>query len=155
IRRDDISAESLAGRKLVFVTGTMLMDSFDGEPTGALLADARAAGATTLLDTVYAETASPEEWRRRVWPALAVLDYFVPSFAEARALTGLEDPGAIAQALQAAGARNIVVKLGERGAVCRNADGRETLVPAYPVANVVDTTGAGDCWSAGFLVGLR
>jgi sugar/nucleoside kinase (ribokinase family) len=155
ICRADVPGKRLAGGGIVFVTGTMLMDALDGEQTGALLSDARDAGATTLLDTVYVESATPEEWRRRVGPALSQLDYFIPSYAEARALTGLNDPPRIARALQADGARHVVVKLGAQGVFCRGADGNEAHVPAYKVDEVVDTTGAGDCWSAGFLLGLQ
>jgi sugar/nucleoside kinase (ribokinase family) len=155
ICRADVPSERLASGGIVFVAGTMLMDTLDGEETAALLARARAGGATTLLDTVYVESAASEEWRRRVGPALPELDYFIPSYAEARALTGRDDPPAIARALQADGARHVVIKLGGRGVFCRDADGRETLVPAFQVDEVVDTTGAGDCWSAGFLIGWQ
>ncbi|MFQ5806338.1 MAG: carbohydrate kinase family protein [Phycisphaerae bacterium] len=153
--RADVPPQRLAERKLVFVTGTMLMDSLDGEPTAELLADARAAGAATLLDTVYVESTPATEWRRRVVPALPHLDYFVPSRPEACAISGLEDLSEIARDFQARGARNVVIKLGARGAFCRDGRGRERLVPAFRVEPVVDATGAGDCWSAGFLVGLR
>ncbi len=44
----------------------------------------------------------------------------------------------------------IVITLGDRGARIAGADVQER---AYP-ANVVDTTGAGDCFSAGYLFGL-
>ena len=108
-----------------------------------------------MLDTVYVESATSEDWRRRVGPALSQLDYFIPSYAEARALTGRDDPAAIARALRSDGARNVVIKLGGRGVLCRSADGSEALVPAFKVDEVVDTTGAGDCWSAGFLIGLQ
>ena len=155
ICRADVPPDRLRGRRLVFVTGAMVMDSLDGEPTAGLLSDARAAGATTLLDTVYVESASAAEWHRRIVPALPHVDYFVPSRPEARAISGLEDPSAIARDFQARGAGNVVIKLGERGAFCRDAQGQERLVPAFPVEPVVDATGAGDCWSAGFLVGLR
>jgi sugar/nucleoside kinase (ribokinase family) len=155
ICRSDVPSTGLAGRTTVFVTGTMLMDTLDGEATASLLTDARAAGATTLLDTVYVESATSGQWRRRVGPALPWLDYFIPSLAEARALTGRDDPAEIARACQGDGARNVVVKLGGRGVFCRDADGAEEFVPAFQVAEVVDTTGAGDCWSAGFLLGLR
>ncbi len=155
ICRADVSSERLARAGIVFVTGTMLMDTLDGEQTAALLSEARSAGATTLLDTVYVESATSEEWRRRIAPALTQLDYFIPSQAEARALTGRDDPSEIARALQNDGARNVVIKLGGRGVFCRSADGSEALVPAFKVEQVVDTTGAGDCWSAGFLLGLQ
>jgi sugar/nucleoside kinase (ribokinase family) len=155
ICRADVRTEHLARGGIVFVAGTMLMDTLDGPQTAALLSDARSIGATTLLDTVYVESAAVDEWRRRVSPALSELDYFIPSYAEARALTGLDGPPEIAGALQADGAQNIVVKLGSRGVFCRDASGHETHVPAFKVDDVVDTTGAGDCWSAGFLLGLQ
>jgi sugar/nucleoside kinase (ribokinase family) len=151
----DIPLARLRGRKLVFVTGTMVMDALDGEPAAEVLAAARAAGAQTLLDTVYVEATPRAEWQRRVLPALAHVDYFVPSHAEATAISGLEDVAAIARDFQARGARNVVIKLGAQGAFCRSAAGRAAHVPAFRVPQVVDTTGAGDCWSAGFLVGLR
>ena len=153
--RVDVPPERLRGRKLVFVAGTMVMDALDGEPTAELLADARAAGAATLLDTVYVESTPAAEWDRRVVPALAHVDYFIPSYAEARAISGRDDLLEITRDFQARGARNVVIKLGKRGAFCRDEQGQEQLVPAYRVDPVVDTTGAGDCWSAGFLVGLR
>lgn len=153
--RADVPPERLRGRKLVFVTGTMLTDSLDGQPTAELLADARAAGAATLLDTVYVESAPAEEWCRRVHPALPQVDYFIPSHPEARAISAREDLSEIAKDFQARGARNVVIKLGERGVFCRDGQDRERLVPAFRVEPVVDATGAGDCWSAGFLVGLR
>jgi sugar/nucleoside kinase (ribokinase family) len=155
LSRADVPSAALHGRKFVFVAGTMVMDALDGEPTAALLAEARAAGATTLLDTVYVEAAPWAEWERRILPALPHVDYFIPSRAEARALSGLEDPSSIARQLQAHGARNVAVKLGAEGAFCRDAAGREEHVPALCVPRVVDTTGAGDCWSAGFLAGLH
>jgi sugar/nucleoside kinase (ribokinase family) len=151
----DVPPERLRGRKLVFVTGALLMDALDGEPTAQVLAAARAAGAQTLLDTVYVEALPRAVWQRRVLPALPHVDYFVPSHAEAAAISGLQDAAASAREFQARGARNVVIKLGADGAFCREAAGREHHVPAFPVPQVVDTTGAGDCWSAGFLVGLR
>jgi sugar/nucleoside kinase (ribokinase family) len=86
---------------------------------------------------------------------LPVLDYFIPSLPEAKIITGLEAPPDIAKSLQDRGCKNVAVKLDEEGVFCREADGAETLVPAYEVDNVVDTTGAGDSWCAGFLAGLQ
>ena len=60
----------------------------------------------------------------------------------------------MARCFQSRGARNVIIKLGARGVFCLTEDGREQLVPAFPVPRVIDTTGAGDCWSAGFLAGL-
>ena len=45
-----------------------------------------------------------------------------------------------------------VVKLGARGALVQEGAQR-CHIPALPVTEVVDTTGAGDVWAAGFLYG--
>jgi len=151
---DDINLDIVRQGKFCFVTGTMVMETFDGEQTARLLANAQKAGVKTLLDTVYLDAAPTETWHKNIHPVLPVLDYFVPSQPEARAVTGLDEPAEIARALQDRGCRNVVIKLDEAGAYCRDAHGVETTVPAYRVAEVVDTTGAGDCWCAGFLAGL-
>ncbi len=150
----DVSEGTLAGKTLVFVTGVMLMDALDGEPAAGLLRDARARGARTVLDTVYVEGLPREQWQRRVTPSLKHLDYFIPSEAEAKELAGTGDMSQAARAFVRDGARNVVIKLGARGVLCLDESGRETTVPAFKVPQVVDTTGAGDCWAAGFLAGL-
>lgn len=151
----EISQDIIRQAKFCFVTGTMVMKTFDGQQTALLLADAQRAGAQTLLDTVYLDSAPRDLWHANIHPALPVLDYFIPSQPEARAITGLDEPAEMARYIQDRGCKNVVIKMDEKGAFCRDADGQETFVPAYQVDNVVDTTGAGDCWSAGFLAGLH
>lgn len=152
---DDIDLDIIRQARFCFVTGTMVMKTFDGAQTAELLSFARRNGVITLLDTVYLDSAPRELWQANIHPALPVLDYFIPSQPEARAITGLDKPADIARAFQDRGCRNVVIKLDEQGVFCRDRDGVETFVPSYRVANVVDTTGAGDCWCAGFLAGLR
>jgi sugar/nucleoside kinase (ribokinase family) len=149
-----VSEEALAGKRVVFVTGTMLMDALDGAPTAELLRRARDAGAVTMLDTVYVEGVEGEEWRRRVFPALPELDYFVPSEPEAAAMSGEREASRMSRVFREEGARNVVIKLGSRGVLCVSERGEETVVPAMRGVNVVDATGAGDCWGAGFIAGL-
>lgn len=152
---DEIDQSLFRGAKFCFVTGTMVMKTFDGEQTGHLLKDAQAAGLKTLLDTVYLDSATSEQWHAAIDPCLAHLDYFIPSQPEARAITGLSEPAEMASYFQQRGCKNVVIKLDEKGAFCCEAGGRTTFVPAYDVKNVVDTTGAGDSWCAGLLAGLR
>jgi len=75
----------------------------------------------------------------------------MPSESEVRLLTGKSWREGAKQLLKE-GAGIIGVKLGEKG--CYVTDGRQSdIVPPYR-AKVVDTTGAGDAWNAGFLYGL-
>lgn len=150
----DAPAGVVAGKSLVFVTGVMLMDALDGEPAAGLLAGTRARGARTILDTVYVEGLPSTQWQQRVIPSLRHLDYFIPSQAEAREIAGTSDMSEAARIFRREGASNVVIKLGARGVLCLDDSGQETLVPAFKVPQVVDTTGAGDCWAAGFLAGL-
>ena len=63
----------------------------------------------------------------------------------------MADPLPFLRATVAAGARAAVCTLGADGAVAVGSDGAVHRVPAAPVAEVVDTNGAGDAFMAGFL----
>lgn len=88
----------------------------------------------------------------RALPAslLRTVEWLVPNAVEAEVLsgvgvTGVESGLAAARALRALGPRGVVVTLGPLGAVV-SAPGVEEHVPPVPVANVVDTTAAGDAF---------
>lgn len=80
---------------------------------------------------------------------LSEADMFFPNEREAALMTGRRDPEDILQALQSNGVRNIALKLGAKGAVL-SWEGELFWCPPYPVESV-DTTGAGDCFDAGFI----
>ena len=119
---------------------------------------ARAAGVSTSFDTNW----DPDRRFEGIDPMLAATDVFLPNEKEAALITGESDPLAAAHALmrraQAAGRvaeaepLTVVVKLGAQGAL--GVRGDEALrVPAERV-QVVDATGAGDGFNAGFLYGF-
>ena len=83
--------------------------------------------------------------------AAGEVDLLFANEAELAALTGLEDLGAGIASL-APQVPVLVVTRGAAGAVAVTA-GERADVPAEPVAQVVDTTGAGDLFAAGFLFG--
>jgi sugar/nucleoside kinase (ribokinase family) len=83
--------------------------------------------------------------------AIAQAGLLLPNEAEAIRLAGADDLDAAVSALVAAGPR-VVVKLGERGALC--ADGSVRRRVSLPPMTPADTTGAGDCFDAGLIAGL-
>lgn len=78
--------------------------------------------------------------------------YFMPNQLEATCITGDETPEQAACTLSALSS-TVIVKMGERGVVaCQH--GQLTHCSAYPIGEVVDTTGAGDAFNGGFIYGL-
>lgn len=116
---------------------------------GQSLAQARRAGLTTSLDTGWDARG---EWLPVAEPCFEHLDLLFVNRDEARMLAGTEDPEAAARFFQARGVATVIVKLGGQGCAVFS-PGCEIRIPAFPV-NVVDTTGAGDCFAGGFLAAL-
>ncbi len=139
---------AIKSARLLHLAGVLLMPGFDGEPQARILAEAQAAGVTTCVDTAWDDTG---RWMTAVGPLLPHTDLFLPSLPEAEKLTGLSRPEDIAQALLDAGAKLVGLKMGPEGSYVRTAQ-EELRLPAYPV-EVVDGSGAGDAFVAGFLYG--
>lgn len=166
---------SAAGdRAILTLTGAMTMLSFDdirsaiaGSAEGhlhvaslfllpelaaalpGLLADARAAGLTTSLDTNW----DPAERWDGVEACLPHLDVFLPNAAEAmaiaRSIGGQPADAQAAARILAAHGPIVVVKDGAAGGFAVAGD--ELFRAAGLTVDVVDTTGAGDSFDAGFL----
>ena len=84
---------------------------------------------------------------------LPYIDYVLPNEDEIALLTGIFDSRKNAELLVEAGVGCAVIKCGAKGCVIATKEG-SFEVQAYPVKTVADTTGAGDCFAAGFLWGL-
>ncbi|MBZ0291681.1 MAG: carbohydrate kinase family protein [Anaerolineae bacterium] len=111
-----------------------------------LLAMAQEQGATTSLDVGWDPI---EQWGENALlrPTLAKTDYFFPNEEEVQALSAGNDRlTALAQQVHGL----LIVKQGARGATAYDGRGERGSAAAFPV-DVVDTTGAGDAFNAGFL----
>lgn len=84
---------------------------------------------------------------------LPYIDFFMPSYEEAAFLTGEKENVKIAEYFLKLGAKNVVLKLGAAGCFVKTAT-EEFAVPAFLDTKVVDTTGCGDNFVAGFCCGL-
>jgi sugar/nucleoside kinase (ribokinase family) len=137
----------LFGRaKYVSLHSLMALPSLD---VNGVFRAAREGGAKTFADTTPIRGGETID---TIADTLPLLDVFAPSHGEISFLLGIDDPEAIARELLARGVGMAVVKLGPEG--CYVADrAYGARVPAYKV-EVVNATGAGDNFAAGFLYGL-
>ncbi len=150
-RLDDIDYAKLKGSKILHVAGALVMPSLDGEPTAQLLKQAQGDGMITALDTVWD---AQGRWMNALAPALPFVDYFLPSYEEARMLAdGRDNPADVAKFLIDAGVKVVGLKMGERGCYVRTADGDAFSIPIMNI-RAIDALGAGDSYVAGFLAGL-
>jgi len=85
----------------------------------------------------------------RLHLVLPHLDLFVLNEGEARDLAGTTNLVKAGRILLEKGPRNVVVKLGEFGAMLFSADGEIFRCSAYPLETVADPTGAGDTFLGG------
>lgn len=84
---------------------------------------------------------------------LAQVSGVSPDRGEARAITGRETTREAVDTLLDWGAKVVAIRMGARGSAVFTADGESYAIPAAPVS-VVDTTGGGNAYIGGFLVGL-
>ena len=151
LSQDDLPLRDLRRARHLHVSGYTLLNPGSRAAGTTALAVARAAGVSTSVD---ASSAAPLEavgsaafvaMTRDVELLFATLD-------EAAVLCDSRDPAVVAARLSAHYPQ-VVLKLGGSGAWWCAADGRPTRTAAAVPASaaVVDTTGAGDAFAAGYL----
>ncbi|QLL08253.1 carbohydrate kinase family protein [Mycobacterium vicinigordonae] len=119
-----------------------------GSAAATLLRRAKGNGLATSVDVLAAGDPGLLAW---IAEALPHTDYLLPNDEQVFGFTGCTDLVSGARVLLDAGAGCVAVTRGADGALVVTGD--ETIeVPAYPV-DVVDTTGCGDAFSAGFILG--
>ncbi len=87
--------------------------------------------------------------RAVIHEAMRSCDIALPGLKDAKELTGLTDPDAVSDFYLRLGARLVVAKLGEGGALAATAARRERI--SLFAVSQVDPTGAGDCFDGAFL----
>jgi sugar/nucleoside kinase (ribokinase family) len=122
-----------------------------GEDAARILSHARENGVVTSAD-ILAPAEQAAEIADWIGPAFEHLDYLLPNDEQVLALTGESDLEAGCRGLLERGVGCVAATAGASGAVVAGSEGIER-VPAFAV-DVVDTTGCGDAFSAGFLRGV-
>lgn len=105
---------------------------------------------TLVVDMTKAKNGETLEDIKGLFP---YVDYILPNEEEIALLTGNDDVYENARLLVEAGAKCAVIKRGEKGCLICTKE-KQYEIPAYHVRNIVDSTGAGDCFAAGFLWAL-
>jgi sugar/nucleoside kinase (ribokinase family) len=149
----DIDLEAVAGCDALLLGGPDALTGLSADDLAAVAAAAKRAGALVMVDVLH--PGSPRSLERLAG-ALAQADWFCPNGDQLLALTGRVGRAALAEAVadvRALGTGGVAVTLGPDGCLVTDESGRSLLVPAMNVP-VVDTTGCGDGFNAGFLTGL-
>lgn len=136
--------------RFVHFGGTGLLKVFDGEPTLHLMRKAKALGRITTFDLIQANP----ETIALVEPLLPYIDYFIPSIDEAAEMAGRSDPEDVARFFLDRGVGTCALTMGGEGCIIVSKDGTRVRLPAHDVV-VSDTTGCGDSYTSGFIVGLH
>ncbi|WP_397571337.1 ribokinase [Schlesneria sp. T3-172] len=148
-----LTPEVVASREEVIAGARALIVQLE-TPLDAIASAIRLAhqhGVTTILDPAPAPVnALPD--------ALLSVDIISPNQTEAEVLTGVvvndwESAKQAARVLQSRGAKDVVLKMGELGALVQLTGGSTEQIPAHK-ANIVDTTAAGDAFTAALTVAL-
>ncbi|HEX9027814.1 MAG TPA: carbohydrate kinase family protein, partial [Anaerolineales bacterium] len=145
---EDLPIDEIISRgvKALHIAGYFVLPGLLNPSLRTILGRARQAGILTSLDVVDSpRMADPS----MLWSCLPEVDVLLCNSTEAKRLSEEEDVDKAARFLRSKGARAVVVKLGADG--CWLEDGRQgQAIPGLP-AKVVDTTGAGDAFSAGLI----
>ncbi|MCG8511658.1 MAG: sugar kinase [Rhodospirillales bacterium] len=140
--------DKVCDAKVLHHGGTGLLNAMDRGQSAKLLKHAKDKGLTVTFDLIAPNDGTVELLK----PILPYVDYFMPSMEEAEFLSGQSAPADIASFFMDLGADTCVFKWGSQGSYVANGDGH-FRVPAFKV-EVSDTTGCGDSYCGGFIVGL-
>lgn len=147
---DDVPWTVVESASHLHLGGTDSMRGLGRDGAPEIVRRARQSGATTSMDIL--SEGSPK-LLSILEPCLRFVDWFMPNAEQACRLTGTSMPDDAARRLLDLGARGVVLTMGGEGSLMATAQGRQRL-PAHAI-DVVDTSGCGDAYCAGFIRALQ
>jgi len=148
LRRSVIGADMLSRTRHIHVSSYFLQRALAPE-LPALFHEARDGEATTSLDPNWDPSGT---WDNGLMALLPEVDVFLPNEVEALSMARISVVEDAIARLRSSGAGTVVVKTAGQGAVAAQA-GDAVAVAGIPT-QVLDSTGAGDSFDAGFLAGF-
>lgn len=145
----EIGAGALAGARFLHLSGYALLEPPQRDAALTVVALAQKAGLPIGLDTAWLPAFRVPGQILQLLPHLAIC---VSGLEEATQLSGGGTAEAAAMRLVEAGAALVGLKMGRRGCLLADRSGI-TSVPPFQ-AESVDSTGAGDAFSAGLIYGF-
>lgn len=151
-RAEDLPLELCRSGTHLHLSGYSFQDRSSRRTADTLLERAATESVPVSLDPSYLFARDYDRLYRGTLEQTALV---FPNREEAALITGFEDPEDAAKRLLDLGPETAVIKLGSQGCLIARRDSGEILrIPAIVPPRVVDTTGAGDAFCAGFLTGL-
>lgn len=150
-RADPFTVEEMQNVEAgVFHLGSLLNDDFSTEVVKYLSTKGRISiDAQGYLREVRGEKVYPIDWTEKR-EILAHTHIIKVNEHEMEVITGLTDPHEAAIRLAEWGVKEVCVTLGSEGSIIL-AEGKFYTIPAYKPREIVDATGCGDTYSAGYL----
>ncbi len=144
---DDIDKSVFDSTKHIHISSIFMQAALKRDLV-KVLEYAREKGVTVSLDTQWDPA---EKWDLDLEKVLPYITVFMPNETELMLLTGA---GTLKEAVEKVkphigGA--LVVKCGNKGSILVKKDGSEAMLPSFLNTEVVDATGAGDSFNAGFI----
>lgn len=134
----------------VFHLGSLLADDFPTEVVEYLSSKGRGSiDVQGYLREVRDEKVYPIDWKEKL-KVLKHTYYLKVNETEMETITGLKDAHEAAKLIHAWGVTEVIITLGSEGSLVY-VDDKFYEIPAYPPHEVVDATGCGDTYSAGYL----
>lgn len=145
----DLSMAQVEAAKILYVGGYLVMPQLQQLDLAQVFEKAQKAGVKTVLDVV---TAGQNDYLNDLEKLLPFVDCFLPNNDEAELITGKSEPLEQAKVFRDLGVKTCVITMGQHGSILVS-EHEQLRADTFQVP-VVDGSGGGDAFTAGFITGM-